>query len=491
MQEAQNKSIHKSQTESTQNQNSLEEIQSYSILEHIKEHPILAKLICVLTYIFRSETSPTRDHLIVLILAMCALNSCVSIHFLFVHFIVFVVKYSLRSFYYTLGCAKTHHCVWSKYLIEFVKECIPYDQTRPNFLAVDDTLVEKEGKDFDYISKLHDHAKHNGTCYLFGHCFVCVMMIICIRMGCRSFYISFPVAFRMWRPSKNKTEDNEYQTKLEIAAELCKQIISQFEDTQNFVVIADSWYPKGVLLDLIKQHANVEGIFNVRKDTVLYKLAPSRQPGQRGAPCKKGQRININTDLVFIDIPDTDYRVAFCTAVTKLFGYDKVVMVMVTESKVAQSRRVFICTDPEKCAIDIDLIKDPVMKAFGKTVEEIRCFCPYSFRWAIEVNFQEQKSFWGLENYKLRSAQGIENLVNLQSLTYAILCLLPYMDSAFSCLQDLSIQERRFAIGRLIERQQIMYSLIARLQSDNKSKDLAAHCAMIARQESFFSDTAS
>ena len=59
---------------------------------------------------------------------------------------VFVVKYSLRSYYYTLGCAKTPHCVWSKSFIEFVRKCIPYDPLCPIFLEVDDTLVKKTVK---------------------------------------------------------------------------------------------------------------------------------------------------------------------------------------------------------------------------------------------------------------------------------------------------------------------------------------------------------
>ena len=41
--------------------------------------------------------------------------------------------------------------------------------TQPIFLCVDDTMVAKTGTRFENVSKLFDHAAHNGSNYLNGH----------------------------------------------------------------------------------------------------------------------------------------------------------------------------------------------------------------------------------------------------------------------------------------------------------------------------------
>ena len=51
-------------------------------------------------------------------------------------------------------------------------------KTHPVFLCVDDTMVSKFGKKFENVSKLFDHAAHNGSNYLNGHCFVSIMLCV-------------------------------------------------------------------------------------------------------------------------------------------------------------------------------------------------------------------------------------------------------------------------------------------------------------------------
>lgn len=47
---------------------------------------------------------------------------------------------------------------------------------QPLFLSIDDTLVEKKGEKFELRSKLFDHAVHNGSNYLNGHCMVSILL---------------------------------------------------------------------------------------------------------------------------------------------------------------------------------------------------------------------------------------------------------------------------------------------------------------------------
>ena len=45
-------------------------------------------------------------------------------------------------------------------------------KSQPVFLCIDDTIISKFGTKFENVSKLFDHATHNGCNYLNGHCFV-------------------------------------------------------------------------------------------------------------------------------------------------------------------------------------------------------------------------------------------------------------------------------------------------------------------------------
>lgn len=56
----------------------------------------------------------------------------------------------------------------------------------------------------------------------------------------------------------------------------------------------------------------------------------------------------------------------------------------------------------------------------------------YSFWWDIEVSYYEQKSFWSLCAYMVRSRKGIEMLVNLINISCCAMKLLPYMEETFS-----------------------------------------------------------
>jgi hypothetical protein len=53
-------------------------------------------------------------------------------------------------------------------------ECSPF----PIILAVDDTLVDKHGIKFEYYAMLYDHAHHDSKYYIFGHCFVSLVVSV-------------------------------------------------------------------------------------------------------------------------------------------------------------------------------------------------------------------------------------------------------------------------------------------------------------------------
>ena len=109
---------------------------------------------------FETFSVPTADTLFLLILSILALESAHSIRFLYHHFLSRITEKSLNV-----------------------------------FLCVDDTMVSKFGTKFENVSKLFDHAAHNGSNYLNGHCFVSVMLCVPVWNGDKVYYLSLTFCF--------------------------------------------------------------------------------------------------------------------------------------------------------------------------------------------------------------------------------------------------------------------------------------------------------
>ena len=107
------------------------------------------------------------------------------------------------------------------------------------------------------------------------------------------------------------------------------------------------------------------------------------------------------------------------------------VTAIVTESK-SGSRRLFLCTaSPEQLHFDTNC------SGIGKAVhyaETDISFLPltiYALRRHIETAYYEQKKFRSLGDYMLRSKDGIECLLNLLTILYSMMSMLPFPDSYF------------------------------------------------------------
>ncbi len=79
-------------------------------------------------------------------------------------------------------------------------------------------MVPKSGKKFEDVSKLFDHAAHNGSNYLNGHCFVSIMLCVPVWNQNRIRYVSPPLGYRMWLGSESK---------LKLAASMVRQAMPE------------------------------------------------------------------------------------------------------------------------------------------------------------------------------------------------------------------------------------------------------------------------
>ena len=85
------------------------------------------------------------------------------------------------------------------------------------------------------VSKLFDHAAHNGSNYLNGHCFVSVMLCVPVWNRDKVSYLSVPLGYRMWQKKESK---------LELAASMIRQVMPEFHSKDHIIILCDSWYTK-------------------------------------------------------------------------------------------------------------------------------------------------------------------------------------------------------------------------------------------------------
>lgn len=407
--------------------------------------------------IFSDAAKPTAKHLFEMIVSVLGLNGFQSVKYNFEHFIDEISEYELKSFYYTLNESKIDLQDWMKHLAEAALSVCPADTQQPVIVAVDDTLIEKFGEKFEHRSKLFDHAAHNGSNYLNGHCFVSLLLSLPVKdsLGCR--YLSFPAAYRMW---------TKEQTKLEMAAGLIRSVMTCLGTERHVILCCDSWYSKGCVKDLVDEYANLTMICNVRSDTAIYALPPERT-GKKGRPRVRGQQLSIE-DFTLAEIPGTNFCAGFQPVKTKLFG-SRTVYAIVTKLKDRKSYRLFLCTkNPQDFCFDV-AFSDERAASFAKADSSLIPLTIYALRWNIEVAYYEQKTFWALGDYRLRSQTGMERLVNLLTLCYSAMKILPFLSDTFLFLKGLSPQQARFALGQKINREIFFSSFIACLETTENS----------------------
>lgn len=392
---------------------------------------------------------------------MLALERADSIRFLYRHFLSRMSDKSLNAFYHLCSHAKIDYTAFMNVTASMALKMIPKDLvSQPVFLCIDDTIVPKYGKKFEDVSKLFDHAAHNGSNYLNGHCFVSVLLCVPVWNGNEISYQSVPLGYRIWE--KN-------QSKLKLAASMVRQVMPEFHGRKNVIILCDSWYVKKELTAIVKEYQNLDLIGNARSDSVMYDLAP--QPtGHRGRPAKHGRRLSIEADFILSAEKIGGYYIGSRQVLTNIFG-EKEVMAYVTSTKRTDgSRRLFFSTiSPSQLQIFCAWQeKAPLNQTGSKWMKYIPLFL-YSFRWNIEISYYEQKTFWSLCNYMVRSHNGIELLVNLINISYCAMKILPYQDAGFSKYRNSSVQDFRFELSEQIRQQVFFASFAENIENHIKS----------------------
>lgn len=186
-------------------------------------------------------------------------------------------------------------------------------------------MVSKFGRKFEDVSKLFDHAAHNGSNYLNGHCFVSLMLCVPVWNRGKISYLAVPLGYRMWQKKESK---------LELAASMVRQVMPEFKAKKNVIILCDSWYVKKDLAAIVDDYENLDLIGNARSDSVLYDLPPA-PTGRKGRPPKHGRRLSIYEDFTLSAEKIGDYYTGCRRVLTNIFGSRQVLAYVTSTGKEA------------------------------------------------------------------------------------------------------------------------------------------------------------
>lgn len=383
----------------------------------------------------------------------------------------------MNAFYYACSYAKVDYSKFMNVTAKLALNLVPgFLKSQPVFLCIDDTMVSKFGRKFEDVSKLFDHAAHNGSNYLNGHCFVSLMLCVPVWNKEKVVYLAVPLGYRMWQKAESK---------LELAADMVRQVMPEFQEKKNVIILCDSWYVKKNLAAIVDEYPNLDLIGNARLDSVIYDLAPA-PTGRKGRPAKHGRRLSIETDFALSEEKIGDYYTGVRRVLTNIFGSREVLAYVTASEKSSGSRRLFFSTVfPEQLQIFCAWQEKAPLNQTGSIWMKYIPLFLYSFRWNIEVSYYEQKTFWSLCSYMVRSRKGIEMLVNLINISYCAMKLLPYKEESFSKYRNESVQELRFALSEQIRRQVFYATFVKNIETSIKSNIIVTALKHLIQQQGY------
>ena len=156
-----------------------------------------------------------------------------------------------------------------------------------------------------------------------------------------------------------------------------------------------------------------------------------------------------------------------------LFGTREVLAYVTSTARIGGTKRLFFSTiSPEELQIFCAWQESSPLNQTGSDQMKYIPLFLYSFRWNIEISYYEQKTFWSLCSYMVRSCKGIEMMINLINVAYCAMKLLPYQDESFSDFRDKSVQDFRFAFSEGIRQQVFFATFVQNIETQIKSSSI-------------------
>jgi DDE superfamily endonuclease len=265
------------------------------------------------------------------------------------------------------------------------------------WFAVDDTLCHKRGAKVAFGGIFLDavlSSKRHKT-FRFGLNWVVLGIAVPIPLRPDRYYC-LPVLWRLYR----KKGTDGHQARPQAAAELARELAEANPD-RTFWLVGDSAYVNAATLQ--GRPTNLRVIGPLPWKAALYDRPAPRQPKQRGASRKKGDRLpnpkamiedtaTYPAELVTIAFPkqERELRVQVIRDVLWYRGSktEPVTVVLVRDPLGQWRDEALVATDPSASAAFVIL--------------------GYCRRWSVELTFFDSKQFLGLHDPRVRAERSVE-----------------------------------------------------------------------------------
>lgn len=386
-----------------------------------------------------------------IVMAIITLEELRSVKFLYDNFIKKYTGKALNSIYYFLSYSSFGIDALMKATTKIVLSLIPKNLIEAEiFLTIDDTLQAKFGKRFDCYYKLFDHTKKTGSSYLNGHCFVSLVINIPLWHNENIKYLSLPIGYKLY---------SKEISKLKIASNMIHTVMPLLEK-YNVILLCDSWYSKGKILDTVKHYNNLDIIAAIRIDTAIFDLPPA-PTGKRGRPRKRGLKLDYRA---FSYIKVDKYHIATKKVMTRLFDNPVYITVTTTDIESFSSIRMYISSKDAE-SLNIFSYEEFEDYRYISNRCNVSCLNAYSFRWNIEVIFYQHKFFWSFGNYMVRNKTAIERYINLIAICFTFISVLPFITTTFSNHKFESPQVIKRLVSERILKELIFDSFVSTLEN--------------------------
>jgi hypothetical protein len=265
------------------------------------------------------------------------------------------------------------------------------------WIVADDTLCHKRGAQVSFGGFFLDAVTSSKKRKNFRFGVNWVVLGLAVHLPFRNDrHFCLPVVWRAFR----KKGLAGHKPRTQLAAELARQVAEWVPERECWLVGDQAYVNKTVLAD---RPANLNVLGPIRWDAVLYALPKARQPGQRGATRKRGDRLPTPGQIIDNpnDYPATHMDVAFAKT-------NRSLRVQVIRDVLWYSGSK---TEPMTVVLVRDVVgtwRDEVLLATGRDVRAEFVIAGYCRRWSIEVVFSESKQLLGLHDPRVRTPKSVE-----------------------------------------------------------------------------------
>lgn len=300
------------------------------------------------------------------------------------------------------------------------------DLNAPIIVAVDDTLTRKTGKNIWGAAMHHDPLLSTGNrpFFSFGHNFVVLSVQIRFSFAPNKIW-SLTILTRLYRRKQKKGKvrgerkatgqatAQEYRTRPQLTVEMIT-LLASWLPARTIYVVGDSAYAGGSISGHLPR--NVHLISRMVMNAALYDLPEKPGKNGRGAPRKKGRRLDSPAErIASAKVPWTKTKVTLYGK--KVRVWYKSCVALWYNSAGARPLRIVAVRDPsgrrkDDCFFSTDLTLSPtgILEVFAQ-------------RWPLEVTFYSAKQFLGLEDPQNRTPQAVQRTAPLALYLHALVIL--------------------------------------------------------------------